>query len=222
MESSPQIQALSDLYAKDLDLLRQWGREDAEAYEDLAQQLQTLNETAQETLGNCTNQEALAPVLDGYCADAAKLLLTDVDFTSGTTTLRQLEDAADRLERTRKALDGLSEDQRKLFGEESIAVLESAETLLAVYRKAGQTLRVGRRRIRRLTRSWPPPWIGAGRVSWRLWTPAPIRTARPGAEPLLRQDRRPAHRPDRRPVSGAYGGVLGRSAPGCAPGPGLL
>lgn len=136
-----QIQALSDLYAKDLDLLRQWGREDAEAYEDLAQQLQTLNETAQETLGNCTNQEALAPVLDGYCADAAKLLLTDVDFTSGTTTLRQLEDAADRLERTRKALDGLSETQRKLFGEESIAALESAETLLAVYRKADQTLR---------------------------------------------------------------------------------
>lgn len=104
-----QIQALSDLYAKDLDLLRQWGREDAEAYEDLAQQLQTLNETAQETLGNCTNQEALAPVLDGYCADAAKLLLTDVDFTSGTPPCASWRTRRTAWSAPRKALDGLSE-----------------------------------------------------------------------------------------------------------------
>lgn len=66
------IQALAALYAKDLDLLKQWASEDKAAYPDLEEKLAGLSAQAQEKLGNCTRQEELAPVLDGYCADVVR------------------------------------------------------------------------------------------------------------------------------------------------------
>lgn len=134
------IQALAALYAKDLDLLKQWASEDKAAYPDLEEKLAGLNAQAQEKLGNCTRQEELAPVLDGYCADVVRMLLADVGFAAGTTTMGELDEAAEKLERTRRALNGLTEAQKALLEENSEQTLEAAEELLAVYRKAAETV----------------------------------------------------------------------------------
>lgn len=134
------IQALAALYAKDLDLLKQWASEDKAAYPDLEEKLAGLSAQAQEKLGNCTRQEELAPVLDGYCADVVRMLLADVGFAAGTTTMGELNEAAEKLERTRRALNGLTEAQKALLEENSEQMLEAAEELLAVYRKAAETV----------------------------------------------------------------------------------
>lgn len=134
------IQALAALYAKDLDLLKQWASEDKAAYPDLEEKLAGLSAQAQEKLGNCTRQEELAPVLDGYCADVVRMLLADVGFAAGTTTMGELDKAAEKLERTRRALNGLTEAQKALLEENSEQTLEAAEELLAVYRKAAETV----------------------------------------------------------------------------------
>lgn len=134
------IQALAALYAKDLDLLKQWASEDKAAYSDLEEKLAGLSAQAQEKLGNCTRQEELAPVLDGYCADVVRMLLADVGFAAGTTTMGELDEAAEKLERTRRALNGLTEAQKALLEENSEQMLEAAEELLAVYRKAAETV----------------------------------------------------------------------------------
>lgn len=134
------IQALAALYAKDLDLLRQWGSEDKAAYPDLEEKLAGLSAQAQEKLGECTRQEELAPILDGYCADVVRMLLEDAGFTAGTTTMGELDEAAEKLERTRKALNGLTEAQKALLEENSEQTLQAAEDLLAVYRKAVETV----------------------------------------------------------------------------------
>lgn len=134
------IQALAALYAKDLDLLKQWASEDKAAYPDLEEKLAGLSAQAQEKLGNCTRQEELAPVLDGYCADVVRMLLADVGFAAGTTTMGELDEAAEKLERTRRALNGLTEAQKALLEENSEQTLEVAEELLAVYRKAAETV----------------------------------------------------------------------------------
>lgn len=134
------IQALAALYAKDLDLLKQWASEDKAAYPDLEEKLAGLSAQAQEKLGNCTRQEELAPILDGYCADVVRMLLADVGFTAGTTTMGELDAAAEKLERTRKALNGLTEAQKALLEENSEQTLQAAEDLLAVYRKAVETV----------------------------------------------------------------------------------
>lgn len=134
------IQALAALYAKDLDLLKQWASEDKAAYPDLEEKLAGLSAQAQEKLGNCTRQEELAPVLDGYCADVVRMLLADVGFAAGTTTMGKLDEAAEKLERTRRALNGLTEAQKALLEENSEQTLEAAEELLAVYRKAAETV----------------------------------------------------------------------------------
>ena len=134
------IQALAALYAKDLDLLKQWASEDKAAYPDLEEKLAELSAQAQEKLGNCTRQEELAPVLDGYCADVVRMLLADVGFAAGTTTMGELDEAAEKLERTRRALNGLTEAQKALLEENSEQTLEAAEELLAVYRKAAETV----------------------------------------------------------------------------------
>lgn len=134
------IQALAALYAKDLDLLKQWASEDKAAYTDLEEKLAGLSAQAQEKLGNCTRQEELAPVLDGYCADVVRMLLADVGFAAGTTTMGELDEAAEKLERTRRALNGLTEAQKALLEENSEQTLEAAEELLAVYRKAAETV----------------------------------------------------------------------------------
>ena len=134
------IQALAALYAKDLDLLKQWASEDKAAYPDLEEKLAGLSAQAQEKLGNCTRQEELAPVLDGYCADVVRMLLADVGFAAGTTTMGELDEAAEKLERTRRALNGLTEAQKALLEEYSDQTLEAAEELLAVYRKAAETV----------------------------------------------------------------------------------
>lgn len=134
------IQALAALYAKDLDLLKQWASEDKAAYPDLEEKLAGLSAQAQEKLGNCTRQEELAPVLDGYCADVVRMLLADVGFAAGTTTMGELDQAAEKLERTRRALNGLTETQKALLEENSEQTLEAAEELLAVYRKAAETV----------------------------------------------------------------------------------
>lgn len=134
------IQALAALYAKDLDLLKQWASEDKAAYPDLEEKLAGLSAQAQEKLGNCTKQEELAPVLDGYCADVVRMLLADVGFAAGTTTMGELDEAAEKLERTRRALNGLTEAQKALLEENSEQTLEAAEELLAVYRKAAETV----------------------------------------------------------------------------------
>lgn len=134
------IQALAALYAKDLDLLKQWASEDKAAYPDLEEKLTGLSAQAQEKLGNCTRQEELAPVLDGYCADVVRMLLADVGFAAGTTTMGELDEAAEKLERTRRALNGLTEAQKALLEENSEQTLEAAEELLAVYRKAAETV----------------------------------------------------------------------------------
>ena len=134
------IQALAALYAKDLDLLKQWASEDKAAYPDLEEKLAGLSAQAQEKLGNCTRQEELAPVLDGYCADVVRMLLADVGFAAGTTTMGELDEATEKLERTRRALNGLTEAQKSLLEENSEQTLEAAEELLAVYRKAAETV----------------------------------------------------------------------------------
>ena len=134
------IQALAALYAKDLDLLKQWASEDKAAYPDLEEKLTGLSAQAQEKLGNCTRQEELAPVLDGYCADVVRMLLADVGFAAGTTTMGELDEAAEKLERTRRALNGLTEAQKALLEENSEQTLEAAEELLAVYRKAAEAV----------------------------------------------------------------------------------
>lgn len=134
------IQALAALYAKDLDLLKQWASEDKAVYPDLEEKLAGLSAQAQEKLGNCTRQEELAPVLDGYCADVVRMLLADVGFAAGTTTMGELDEAAEKLERTRRALNGLTEAQKALLEENSEQTLEAAEELLAVYRKAAETV----------------------------------------------------------------------------------
>ena len=134
------IQALAALYAKDLDLLKQWASEDKAAYPDLEEKLAGLSAQAQEKLGNCTRQEELAPVLDGYCAAVVRMLLADVGFAAGTTTMGELDKAAEKLERTRRALNGLTEAQKALLEENSEQTLEAAEELLAVYRKAAETV----------------------------------------------------------------------------------
>lgn len=134
------IQALAALYAKDLDLLKQWASEDKAAYPDLEEKLAELSAQAQEKLGNCTRQEELAPVLDGYCADVVRMLLADVGFAAGTTTMGELDEAAEKLERTRRALNGLTEAQKALLEENSEQTIEAAEELLAVYRKAAETV----------------------------------------------------------------------------------
>ena len=134
------IQVLAALYAKDLDLLKQWASEDKAAYPDLEEKLAGLSAQAQEKLGNCTRQEELAPVLDGYCADVVRMLLADVGFAAGTTTMGELNEAAEKLERTRRALNGLTEAQKALLEENSEQMLEAAEELLAVYRKAAETV----------------------------------------------------------------------------------
>ena len=134
------IQALAALYAKDLDLLKQWASEDKAAYPDLEEKLAGLSAQAQEKLGNCTRQEELAPVLDGYCADVVRMLLADVGFAAGTTTMGELDEAAEKLERTRRALNGLTEAQKALLEKNSEQTLEAAEELLAVYRKAAETV----------------------------------------------------------------------------------
>ena len=134
------IQTLAALYAKDLDLLKQWASEDKAAYPDLEEKLAGLSAQAQEKLGNCTRQEELAPVLDGYCADVVRMLLADVGFAAGTTTMGELDEAAEKLERTRRALNGLTEAQKALLEENSEQTLEAAEELLAVYRKAAETV----------------------------------------------------------------------------------
>ena len=134
------IQALAALFAKDLDLLKQWASEDKAAYPDLEEKLAGLSAQAQEKLGNCTRQEELAPVLDGYCADVVRMLLADVGFAAGTTTMGELDEAAEKLERTRRALNGLTEAQKALLEENSEQTLEAAEELLAVYRKAAETV----------------------------------------------------------------------------------
>lgn len=134
------IQTLAALYAKDLDLLKQWASEDKAAYPDLEEKLAGLSAQAQEKLGNCTRQEELAPVLDGYCADVVRMLLADVGFAAGTTTMGELDEAAEKLERTRRALNGLTEAQKALLEENSEQMLEAAEELLAVYRKAAETV----------------------------------------------------------------------------------
>ena len=134
------IQALAALYAKDLDLLKQWASEDKAAYPDLEEKLAGLSAQAQEKLGNCTRQEELAPVLDGYCADVVRMLLADVGFAAGTTTMGELYEAAEKFERTRRALNGLTEAQKALLEENSEQTLEAAEELLAVYRKAAETV----------------------------------------------------------------------------------
>lgn len=134
------IQALAALYAKDLDLLKQWASEDKAAYPDLEEKFAGLSAQAQEKLGNCTRQEELAPVLDGYCADVVRMLLADVGFAAGTTTMGELDEAAEKLERTRRALNGLTEAQKALLEENSEQTLEAAEELLAVYRKAAETV----------------------------------------------------------------------------------
>ncbi len=134
------IKALAVLYSSDLALLTQWNEEDKTAYPDLAQALTALGAEAQTALGACTGREELSPVLDGYCADVVRLLLGDIGFTAGTTTMGGLADAADRLERARKALDALAETQKSLLGEEAGASLADAEALLAVYNKAIETL----------------------------------------------------------------------------------
>lgn len=134
------IQTLAALYAKDLDLLKQWASEDKAAYPDLEEKLAGLSAQAQEKLGNCTRQEELAPVLDGYCADVVRMLLADVGFAAGTTTMGELDKAAEKLERTRRALNGLTEAQKALLEENSEQTLEAAEELLAVYRKAAETV----------------------------------------------------------------------------------
>ncbi len=134
------IQALAALFAKDLDLLKQWASEDKAAYPDLEEKLAGLSAQAQEKLGNCTRQEELAPVLDGYCADVVRMLLADVGFAAGTTTMGELDEAAEKLERTRRALNGLTEVQKALLEENSEQTLEAAEELLAVYRKAAETV----------------------------------------------------------------------------------
>lgn len=134
------IQALAALYAKDLDLLKQWASEDKAAYPDLEEKLAGLSAQAQEKLGNCTRQEELAPVLDGYCAAVVRMLLADVGFAAGTTTMGELDEAAEKLERTRRALNGLTEAQKALLEENSEQTLEAAEELLAVYRKAAETV----------------------------------------------------------------------------------
>ena len=134
------IQALAALYAKDLDLLKQWGSEEKAAYPDLAEKLAGLSAQAQEKLGECTGQEELAPILDGYCADVVRMLLADVGFTAGTTTMGELDEAAEKLKRTRKALNGLTEAQKALLEENSEQTLQAAEDLLAVYRKAVETI----------------------------------------------------------------------------------
>ena len=134
------IQALAALYAKDLDLLKQWASEDKAAYPDLEEKLAGLSAQAQEKLGNCTRQEELAPVLDGYCADVVRMLLADVGFAAGTTTMGELDEAAEKLEHTRRALNGLTEAQKALLEENSEQMLEAAEELLAVYRKAAETV----------------------------------------------------------------------------------
>lgn len=134
------IQALAALYAKDLDLLKQWASEDKAAYPDLEEKLAGLSAQAQEKLGNCIRQEELAPVLDGYCADVVRMLLADVGFAAGTTTMGELDEAAEKLERTRRALNGLTEAQKALLEENSEQTLEAAEELLAVYRKAAETV----------------------------------------------------------------------------------
>lgn len=134
------IQALAALYAKDLDLLKQWASEDKAAYPDLEEKLTGLSAQAQEKLGNCTRQEEFAPVLDGYCAAVVRMLLADVGFAAGTTTMGELDEAAEKLERTRRALNGLTEAQKALLEENSEQTLEAAEELLAVYRKAAETV----------------------------------------------------------------------------------
>ena len=134
------IQALAALYAKDLDLLKQWASEDKAAYPDLEEKLAGLSAQAQEKLGNCTRQEELAPILDGYCADVVRMLLADVGFAAGTTTMGELDEASEKLERTRRALNGLTEAQKALLEENSEQTLEAAEELLAVYRKAAETV----------------------------------------------------------------------------------
>lgn len=134
------IQALAALYAKNLDLLKQWASEDKAAYPDLEEKLAGLSAQAQEKLGECTRQEELAPILDGYCADVVRMLLADVGFTAGTTTMGELDAAAEKLERTRKALNGLTEAQKALLEENSEQTLQAAEDLLAVYRKAVETV----------------------------------------------------------------------------------
>lgn len=134
------IQTLAALYAKDLDLLKQWASEDKAAYPDLEEKLAGLSAQAQEKLGNCTRQEELAPVLDGYCADVVRMLLADVGFAAGTTTMGELNEATEKLERTRRALNGLTEAQKALLEENSEQMLEAAEELLAVYRKAAETV----------------------------------------------------------------------------------
>lgn len=134
------IQALAALYAKDLDLLKQWASEDKAVYPDLEEKLAGLSAQAQEKLGNCTRQEELAPVLDGYCADVVRMLLADVGFAAGTTTMGELDEAAEKLERTRRALNGLTEAQKALLEENSEQTLETAVELLAVYRKAAETV----------------------------------------------------------------------------------
>lgn len=134
------IQTLAALYAKDLDLLKQWASEDKAAYPDLEEKLTGLSAQAQEKLGNCTRQEELAPVLDGYCAAVVRMLLADVGFAAGTTTMGELDEAAEKLERTRRALNGLTEAQKALLEENSEQTLEAAEELLAVYRKAAETV----------------------------------------------------------------------------------
>lgn len=138
------IQTLAALYAKDLDLLKQWASEDKAAYPDLEEKLAGLSAQAQEKLGNCTRQEELAPVLDGYCADVVRMLLADVGFAAGTTTMGELDEAAEKLERTRRALNGLTEAQKALVPEEKTAALEAAEKLLADYRKAADDLKAQR------------------------------------------------------------------------------
>ena len=52
----------------------------------------------------------------------------------------ELDQAAEKLERTRRALNGLTETQKALLEENSEQTLEAAEELLAVYRKAAETV----------------------------------------------------------------------------------
>ncbi len=129
------IKALAKLYAKDRALLAQWGTEDAQAYPGLKEALEGLNAEALKGLDGCTKRETLTTILDGYCANVVELLIKGLDFTEGKTTMGELNVAADKLGRTRKALDGLSETQLALLGNKT-DIVEKAEKLLADYQKA--------------------------------------------------------------------------------------
>lgn len=133
-------QNLLATYERDLDSLKQWVDSDTDKYSAVKTELGKLATETRTKLGSCTDAAGMTKVLNDYSAGVARLLLEKLNFTAGKTTLGELSKLSQVIEQASAAINGLTEEQKKLLDEAQVAGCAAAKDLLAVYTKAVENL----------------------------------------------------------------------------------